>query len=138
MTSVENVDGARLTERIISLVNNLSDEKKQMLLDTLIEWQQKEQRNDDRITCLIAVDYATQKRAYRDFMQDLSKGGVFIETREPLHIGEKLSLTFTIPKTGNHFKIFGQIIRSDEKGIGVEFDKKLSEYQEQIIKGGIK
>lgn len=138
MTSEGNGDGARLMERITSLVANLSDEKKQMLLDTLIEWQQKEQRSDSRITCLIAVDYATQNRAYRDFMQDLSKGGVFIETREPLHIGETLSLTFTMPKSGNHFKIAGKIVRSDDKGVGVEFDTKLTQYQEEIIKGAIK
>ena len=138
MTTEGNGDGARLMERITSLVANLSDEKKQMLLETLIEWQQKEQRSDSRIACLIAVDYATEKRAYRDFMQDLSKGGVFIETREPLNIGEALSLTFTMPKTGSNFKISGKIVRSDDKGVGVEFDTKLSHYQEEIIKGAIK
>lgn len=138
MALEENGDGAKLMERITSLVANLSDEKKQMLLETLIEWQQKEQRNDSRLTCMIAVDYATQKRAYRDFMQDLSKGGVYIETREPLNIGEALSLTFTMPKSGSHFKIGGKIVRWDEKGVGVEFDTKLSQYQEEIIKDAIK
>ena len=138
MTSEGNGDGDRLTERIIRLVANLSDEKKQMLLETLIEWQQKEQRSDSRIPCMIAVDYATEKRAYRDFMQDLSKGGVFIETRESLHIGDNLSLTFSMPKSGSNFKMTGQIVRSDDMGIGVEFDTKLSLYQEEIIKGSIK
>lgn len=138
MTAERNGDGARLMERITSLVANLSDDKKQMLLETLVEWQQKEQRSDSRMACLIAVDYATEKRAYRDFMQDLSKGGVFIETRAPLHVGDTLSLTFSLPKSNSNFKITGKIVRSDDKGVGVEFEKKLSHYQEEIIKGSIK
>jgi Tfp pilus assembly protein PilZ len=138
MISDGKVNDANLMERITDLIAGLSDEKKQMLLETLIEWQQKDQRSDHRITCLIAVDYATQKRAYQDFMQDLSKGGVFIETREPLNIGEALSLTFSVPKSDSHFKIAGKIVRSDEKGVGVEFDTKLSQHEEEVIKGAMR
>ena len=127
-----------LNDRIFNLISNLSDEKKQILIELLVEWQQKEQRNDPRIPCLIAVDYATQKRAYRDFMQDLSKGGVFIETREPGNIGESISLTFSLPNSQSHFKMTGKIIRSDNNGIGIQFDTKLSHYQEEIIKSSIR
>lgn len=130
-------DGRTLNEKIVNLVKNLSDEKKQLLVDLLIEWQQKEQRSDSRIPCLIAVDYAFKKRAYRDFMQDLSKGGVFIETREPLNTGESITLTFAMPNEKVHFKIAGKIVRSENGGIGVQFDTKLSHYQEEIIKNAI-
>jgi Tfp pilus assembly protein PilZ len=71
-------------------------------------------------------------------MQDLSKGGVYIETREPLKVGEMVSLTFTVPNSSNHFKMAGRVVRFDDKGVGVEFDTKLSQYQEQIIKNAIK
>ena len=138
MSTHSGADNAELTQRVMNLVANLSAEKKQILLEILIEWQQKEQRSDSRVACLIAVDYATQKRAYRDFMQDLSKGGVFIETREPLNTGETISLTFTIPNSQNHFKMAGKIVRTDDKGVGVEFDTKLSQYQERIIKDAIR
>ncbi len=126
--------GAGLNERIQGLVQNLSEEKKQLLLDLLIEWQQNEQRGDPRIPCLIAVDYSTQKRAYRDFIHDLSISGLFIETREPFKIGESISLTFTMPGSANHFKITGEIARTDRNGIGVRFNTKLSRYQEEIIR----
>lgn len=138
MISEEKADSANLMKRITDLIATLSNEKKRMLLETLIEWQQKDQRSDHRITCLIAVDYATQKRAYQDFMQDLSKGGVFIETREPLNIGEAISLTFSVPQSDNHFKIAGKIVRSDDRGVGVEFNTKLSRDQEAVIKGAIR
>lgn len=127
-------NGKDIGERIRSLIDNLSDEKKEKLLDLLIEWQQYEQRSDERIPCLIAVDYSDQKRVYHDFIQDLSKGGVFIETKEPLEIGERISLTFAMPATQNHFKISGKIVRAAKEGIGIQFENKLSQYQEEIIR----
>ena len=125
--------GTGLNDRIQSLVQNLPEEKKQLLLDLLIEWQQNEQRGDPRIPCLIAVDYSDQKRAYHDFIQDLSISGLYIETREPFKIGESIALTFTMPGSANHFKMTGEIVRTDRNGIGVRFNTKLSRYQEEII-----
>ncbi len=133
----DNGHGLGLDERMLNLIHNLSNEKKQQLLDLLIEWQKKEQRGHSRIPCLIAVDYTTTQRVYRDFIHDLSKGGVFIETREPFQIGEIISLTFSLPNSQSHFKIAGKIIRSEEGGIAVQFDTKLSKYQEEIIKKSI-
>lgn len=126
--------GMGLEERIANLVRNLSEEKKQQLLDVLIEWQQNEQRDDERMSCLISVDYATNKRAYKDFIQDLSKGGVFIETRAAFAIGEVLSMTFNMPNTQFHFKVTGKIVRVDPVGIGIRLNHKLSSYQEDMIK----
>ncbi len=123
-----------ISERIHRLVGNLTDEKKELLLEMLLEWQQKEQRDDPRIPCLIAVDYSACNRLYHDFIQDLSRGGVFIETREPLEIGETMALTFTMPGSQNHFKMRGKIVRMGEGGLGVQFNTKLSPYQEEIIK----
>lgn len=129
-----NTNGLNIIERIKSLIDNLSEEKQEQLLELLLEWQQTEQRNDERIPCLIAVSYADQKRVYHDFIQDLSKGGMFIETREPLTVGEKISLTFAMPEGQSHFKISGKIIRSAKEGVGVQFENKLSKYQEEIIR----
>jgi Tfp pilus assembly protein PilZ len=123
-----------ISERIHRLVGNLTEEKKELLLDMLLEWQQKEQRDDPRIPCLIAVDYSDCNRVYHDFIQDLSRGGVFIETREPLEIGETMALTFTMPGSDNHFKMLGKIVRVGDGGFGVQFINKLSQYQEEIIK----
>jgi uncharacterized protein (TIGR02266 family) len=133
-TNYNAPNGFGLNQRIQNLVENLSEEKKELLLDLLVEWQQNEQRGDPRIPCLIAVDYSTPKRAYRDFIHDLSKSGLFIETREPLKVGESISLTFTMPGSTNHFKISGEIVRADRNGIGIRFNTKLSRYQEEIIR----
>ena len=127
-------NGLGIEERIGYLVQNLPEEKKQLLLDLLIEWQQNEQREDQRLNCFVSVDYSTNQRIYKDFIQDLSKGGVFIETRACFAVGEVLSLTFNMPNTQIHFKVTGEIVRVDPAGIGVRFTNKLSTYQEDIIK----
>lgn len=128
----------QLNESIANLIQNLSDEKKRLLYELLIEWQQAEHRDDARIPCLIAVDFSTKTRAYRDFIQDLSRGGVFIETREPIQDGESISMTFSMPKSQTNFKFSGKVIHSENDGIGIQFDTKLSRYQEEIIKDSVK
>ena len=132
-TEKNNQNERNITDRIMSLVQNLTDEKKHSLLELLIEWQQKENRNHPRIACYFPVDFADQKRVYHDFIQDLSKGGLFIETREPLSLGEPIALTFSMPKTQAHFKMSGKVVRSEQGGVAIQFDTQLSDYQEEAI-----
>jgi hypothetical protein len=129
----KETDSQKLINRIMSLVQNLTDERKTTLLELLVEWQQKENRHHPRIPCNFPVDFANQRRVYQDFIQDLSKGGVFIETREPIKIGEPISLTFSMPKSHAHFKMRGKIVRNENNGVAIEFDTKLSDYQEEVI-----
>lgn len=128
----------RVEDQLTDLIKTISDEKKKHLLDLLNEWQKEEKRGDARIPCLISVDYSTKDRVYRDFIQDLSNGGVFIESRDAFSIGQEVAMTFSLPNSQSHFKITGEVVRNEKEGIGVKFAKKLSQYQEQIIKRSIK
>jgi PilZ domain len=127
-------NGMKITDRILSLVQNLSEGKKKLLLDLLVEWQQTENRSDSRISCFFPVNYTTPKRAYNDFIQDLSKGGLFIETRESLQVDDPVALTFSNPKSNTHFKMRGKIVRVEPNGVAIQFDTKLTDYQEDAIK----
>ena len=82
--------------------------------------QIREKREYPREACFMAVDYATQDRAYRDFIQNISRVGVFIETHVPLFVGEKVSLTFTPLNCQTTFKTTGEVVRSSSQGIGVK------------------
>jgi hypothetical protein len=129
-----STNGMNITDRIINLVHNLSDEKKKLLLELLSEWQQKENRSDSRIPCFFPVNYSTSKRAYHDFIQDLSKGGLFIETRESLQQGDPVSLTFSNTNSNTHFKMRGKIVRVAPNGVAIQFNTRLTNYQEDAIK----
>lgn len=131
-TSEEQNQSMTITEQLIRLIRNMSEGKQKKLLDLLNEWKMLGQREHDRRSCLIAVDYSTQERFFRDFIQDISAGGVFIETRELFASGQEIHLTFSIPNSEIPFRITGKVTRTNENGIAVKF-KKVSKYQEEIL-----
>jgi Tfp pilus assembly protein PilZ len=127
----------QLTERLIRAVSLLSTERKKMLDELIKEWERLDYREDSRIACFLAVDYSTKDRVYQDFINNLSNGGVFIETSAPFHVGQSISMTFSVPSLNKTFKIAGTIARTEQDGIGVQFLKKLTPYQKEIIHSAI-
>ena len=127
----------QLTERLIRAVSLLSTERKKMLDELIKEWERLDYREDSRITCFLAVDYSTKDRVYQDFINNLSNGGVFIETSAPFREGQAISMTFNIPTLNKTFKIAGAIARTEQDGIGVQFQKKLTPYQKELIHSAI-
>jgi Tfp pilus assembly protein PilZ len=88
-------------------------------------------RKHTRMLLLTVVDYAIQGQVYRDFIQNISAGGVFIETTVPISIGEELSLTFVLPTHGKPIKITGEVVRISPQGIGVRFKTAKGDWQER-------
>ena len=127
----------QLTERLIKAVTRLNFNRKQMLDTLLKEWARLDFREDSRIHCFLPVDYSTPQRVYQDFINNLSSGGVFIETAAPLQVGQSISLAFSVPPLNKTFKVTGSIIRTDQDGIGVRFTKKLTVYQKELIQRAI-
>ena len=81
----------------------------------------EEKRTHTRKPFFMPVDYSTQDRVYRDFIKDISKGGVFIETLRPLPVGQEISMAFSFPNLHQNFKINGDVVRMNPGGIGVAF-----------------
>jgi Tfp pilus assembly protein PilZ len=81
----------------------------------------RERRKHYRKSFFMVVDYATQERTYKDFIKNISTGGVFIETRMPMDTGQKVAMSFPLPNSQQHIKIAGEIVRSSLQGIGVKF-----------------
>lgn len=68
------------------------------------------------------VDFATADRAFNGYIQNISSGGALIETREPLPVGQQVTLSFLRPKSREHVKIGGEIVRQIPNGLGVKFN----------------
>jgi Tfp pilus assembly protein PilZ len=130
-------DETKLTERLIQAVAKLSPQRKKMLDELLTEWERLDYREDSRIPCFLPVDYSTKDRVYQDFINNLSKGGVYIETLSPFRVGQLLSLIFSLPSVQKTFKISGTIVRTEQDGIGVKFTKNLTAYQKELIHSAI-
>ena len=85
-----------------------------------------ERRTKARKNCMIPVDYVVNRRAYRDFIENISQQGVFIGTKRPVSPGTELVLTFTWKQTGQFIKSRGVVIRKNRKGFAVIFPQPLA------------
>ncbi|MGI9569353.1 MAG: PilZ domain-containing protein, partial [Desulfobulbia bacterium] len=63
---------------------------------------------------------------------DISKSGLLIETKRPLNVGEEIVLSFHMQGYDRPFKIKGNIVRSNQQGIGVEF-KEVKPYIAEML-----
>ena len=96
-------------------------------MNTHLEYEEK--RRNPRVSCFVAVEYVAQGRAYTDFIRNISRNGMFIETHWPFMSGEKLSLTFNPPEIKRSIKISGEIVRINPKGIGVKCESTPIKYE---------
>ena len=95
------------------------------------------ERQHDRKKCVITVDYATASRAFKDYIQDISSSGVFINTTEPFKMGDEVVLVISFTGDQNPFKIPAEIVRQTDRGIGLRFNFQ-SQVQEAIINSFVK
>jgi hypothetical protein len=74
-----------------------------------------------RKSCLIPVDYSIGGRMHRDFVRDISAGGLLVETGGRFAIGQEVSLTFMEPSFGKQTKVMAQIAWIGPHRIGLRF-----------------
>jgi uncharacterized protein (TIGR02266 family) len=122
-----------VTARLFELIKNMSQDERQALLKELEERLFKDKREHQRKPFFMIVDYSTEDRVYKEYIQNISAGGLFIETRMPFSIGQEVSLSFPLPNYHKYIRIAGEVVRLSPQGIGVKF-KMVNRDQEAIIK----
>jgi len=91
-----------------------------------------EKRKYPRFACMIPVDYDVSDWSFHNFVRDLSLGGAYIITKDPVSIAESMMLTFTAPAIQKSCMIRGTVVRRDSYGIGINFDP-LDPSQREVI-----
>jgi hypothetical protein len=91
-------------------------------------------REFPRLDCYLIVDFASDGKAFRGIIRDISAGGVFIETGEHFEPGQYLALCYTLPDSAASLplKMKGKVTRVFPDGIGVQYDN-ITHYQQDII-----
>ena len=89
-------------------------------------------RQHTRYDCLVGVEYRIGDARYQCYMRDLSEGGAYIETEQPVEMGQELVLTLYSPMLERSCDIGGKVVRKDTGGIGVRFQPIIPE-QKQVI-----
>ena len=116
---------------IFEIIDDMSDTEMRQLLKDLEKWQKSknEKRKYPRRSTLIDITYLSdQRRIFEDFVRNISAGGLFIETNFLSELGQKLTMTFSHPGSGDPIKVLGKVIRVDSGGIGVKFNKLLRDF----------
>jgi len=124
---------ANITAHLFELITGMPEEKQKALVRDLEKETSRGARKHQRKPFIMLVDYVTQDRMYKDFIQDISAGGLFIETNKPFSVGQDVTLTFPLPDHQEHIKITGEVVRATPQGIGVKF-KMADEDQETMVK----
>ncbi len=123
-----------LSERLFRLIESMPEEEQRLLLRELeTRVMNREKRKHRRKPVFMMVDYAVEERPYSDFIQDLSLGGVFIETCLPVPVGDEVVVTFPHKGHDTGIDVHGKVVRTSPQGIGVGF-KPLNSLQERVIK----
>ncbi|MGA6925012.1 MAG: PilZ domain-containing protein [Desulfosarcina sp.] len=90
-------------------------------------------RKHSRYDCLVGVDYDISDWTYQCYMRDISEGGAYIETEQPVKVGQRLIMSLSSPVLERSCAIGGTVVRRDPKGIGVRFEE-LSLQQKRMIR----
>ena len=131
-----NVTLSRLIRRIIELPQEAQEKLLRYIEDNEAGIVTPLEREHQRKSCLISVDYAVNGRAYRNFIQDISSGGMFIETREKMAVGQELIFSFSVSHNGSPIKCRGEVAWACPDGVGIRF-LNLPKLQENILKATI-
>jgi Tfp pilus assembly protein PilZ len=128
-----NISLNEVHSALLEKIKGLSEEKMRQLLQFLDEEHVPEKRKYDRKDFIRVIDYTVGNRYYRDFIQDMSEGGLFIETSNEFSVGKKILMSFVSPDYQKPFKMYGEIVHVQTAGIGVKF-KIESQVQESVLK----
>lgn len=96
-----------------------------------------EQRRYPRFACMIPVDYDVNDWSFHNFVQDLSLGGAYIMTKDPVATGDTMILTFSSTELQKSCMIKGTVVRRNSSGIGIQF-APLDPAQREVIESLLK
>jgi hypothetical protein len=112
--------------RLIRMIMEMSAAEKKELLFKWEQHRRHELRKYSRKPSFIPVECSSFEACFTDFIQDISSGGVFIQTDGHFFVGQQITLTFTIPKAGGDTTVTGEVVRVNTQGIGVRFNEPLT------------
>ncbi len=96
----------------------------------------KDRRKHPRVMKSLRIKFPSLKVLQEDYSQDISSGGMFIQSKAPRPVGEEIQVVLVHPETKQELKLKGEVVRTaheDPKepvsvsGMGIKFinlDKK--------------
>ncbi len=127
----KEIDEIEVTSRLLNIILGMSLEQQLDLLNQMDKAGYGGARRHARIHLkkpwAVFFDPGTDKKPCADFIRDISRCGMFIETDRSFSVGEKITIRFEVPSSRKIYKLLGKIVRAQEKGMGVKFVRRVSE-----------
>lgn len=124
-----DIDEIEVTSRLLNMILEMSLEQQLDLLKQLDATGCNGARRHVRIHLktpwAVVFDPETDKASAVDFIRDISRCGMFIETSRSFSVGEKITVKFEVPSSRKSYKILGEIVRFQKKGMGVKFIRRM-------------
>ena len=111
-----------VTARLFEIILEMPFKDRRILLKELEAKNLQGRRKYARRPYFMPVDFATLDRAFNGFIQNISSGGMLIESREFVPIGQQLTLSFMRPKSREFVKVGAEVVRTVSAGFGVKFN----------------
>jgi len=83
-----------------------------------------EHREHARVPIELKVVYTRVNRFFADYTRNLSRGGAFVLSREPLPVGTRIALKLAVPSLEEPISLCGEVVRHGtpiEPGMGIRF-----------------
>lgn len=116
-----------VTARLFEIILNMPFEDRRTLLKDLESKHTQGRRKFARKPYFMPVDFATPDRAFSGYIQNISSGGLLVESREDLPVGQRVTLSFMRPRSRDHVKVGGEIVRKIPDGFGVRFHSTIDD-----------
>ena len=126
----KKIDEIEVTSRLLNMILEMSLKQQLDLLkqmDTIgYGGSRRHVRTYLKKPWTVFFNSEPEKTPYADFIRDISRCGMFIETSRSFCVGEKVTVKFEVPSNRKIYKISGEIVRSQEKGLGIKFVRRIS------------
>ena len=87
---------------------------------TRVDHSEKSRRKHERKSFIASVYFVSENQYYRGIIENMSRGGFFIRTRESLRKGQLLSLTIPGTRFNDGTMIKAEVVRLHKSGIAVK------------------
>ncbi|MCX7943669.1 MAG: PilZ domain-containing protein [Deltaproteobacteria bacterium] len=94
-----------------------------------------EVRKEERKPVRVFINYRTIDQFFSEIGTNLSLGGVFVKSTNPLPVGTEIKISFNIPQFGCYLESLGVVVHNgtaENPGMGIKF-KNLSERAKKLL-----
>lgn len=92
-------------------------------------------RNEQRRPVKVFINYRTIDQFFSEMGTNLSTGGIFVRSANPLPVGTEIKISFNIPQFGCYLESMGVVVHNgtvENPGMGIKF-KNLPERAKRLL-----